>query len=616
MVRSPSRPPCVPSIFGVQWTPWEPSIRAPLSMRGITLSGLSVVLLCCLMDSPRLCAQEGQPTPSAGLVSVKDVGAKGDGVTDDSAAIQRAVGQFIQNFKGTAASGTIYFPAGTYIVRQPLILAGATGNSVHLLGAPGATLSWAGSPEWPMLIVYGSFGPVIEGLTFRTNHSARYAIHLVADNAIKTTLGAAVSPGSSTVTPGTMSSIGIGTLVKIDTGADSELVYATAATATAFTATFTKSHSANASVGGGAATQRVRIINCDIEAGGAGSGIAIGNILGSVGGTPGSSQVSEVSVYDTDFRGGTDSTSGIVALDGNNVGDVWIYRSRFFKLSIAIDFAHFNYSASVNDCNFEGSRLADIRVNAGGSLTVKGVYTESAGQFITASGSAGTPGSLTVISSVVGGTSRATYAITYPASLTLIGNTFTTLNDVAKVQVGNPLISGSSRGIAEIFSAGNYYQGASAFAPFYDGSNNQVLPSYYDHQPVNVASVGDYGGAPGKLTSLNNYLTASAITSQKAAFIPSLGLVRAGDTETAVAFRDHANKADVPGLAKDSSDVVIVGGTAGIGLNSAVQMGNGANGNIQAPAQGTGTGPKAPWIVVGWVPVKVGDSTYFVPAMK
>lgn len=575
-----------------------------------------LTLICFLICSPLLFAQEGQPASAGGLVSVRDVGAKGDGVTDDSAAIQKAMGQFTQNFKGTAASGTIYFPAGTYIIRQPLILAGATSNSVHLLGAPGATLSWAGSQEWPMLIVYGTFGPVIEGLTFRTNHSARYAIHLVADNAIKTTLGSTVSPGSRTVTPGNMSSIGVGTLVKIDTGADAELVYATAATPTTFTATFTKPHSASAAVGGGGATQRVRIINCDIALGGAGSGIAIGNILGSVGGTPGSSQVSEVSVYDTDFTGGTDSSSALVSLDGNNVGNIWIYRSRFFAWSIAIDFAHFSFSSTVDGCNFEGSRLADIRVNAGGSLTVKGVYTETAGQFITASGYAGTPGSLTVIGSVVGGTSRATYAITYPASLTLIGNTFSTLNDVAKVQVGNPLISGSSQGLAEIFSAGNFYQGASAFAPFYDGSNNQVLPNYYNHQPVNVASVGDYGGAAGKLISLNNYLTASAITSQKAPFVPSLGLVRAGDTETAVAFRDHANKADVPGLTKDSSDVVFVGGTAGIGLNSAIQVGNGANGNIQAPAKGTGNGPNAPWTVVGWIPFKVGDSTYFVPLMK
>ena len=413
-----------------------------------------------------------------------------------------------------------------------------------------------------------------------------------------------------------MSSIGVGTLVKIDTGANAELIYVTAVTSTAFTATFTKSHPANATVGGGPATQRVRIIDCQIEVNGAGSGIAIGNVLGNVGGTPGSSQVSEISVYDTDFIGQASSTSGIVALDGNNVGDIWIYRSRFFTWSIAIDFAHYSFSSTIDDCNFEGNRVADIRVNVGGSLTVKGVYTETVGQFITASGSAGTPGSLAVIGSVVGRTSRATYAITYPASLTLIGNAFGTLNDVAKVQIGNPLVGGPSHGLAEVFSAGNYYQGASGYAPFYDGSNNQVLPTYYNHQPVNVASVGDYGGAAGTLVSLSNYVTSSAITSQRANFIPSTGLVRAGDRDTAVAFRDHANHGDVPGLAKDASDVVFVGGPAGIGLNSSAQTGNGAKGNIQAPAKGTGTGPETPGTVVGWVPLKVGNSTYFLPLMK
>ena len=94
------------------------------------------------------------------------------------------------------------------------------------------------------------------------------------------------------------------------------------------------------------------------------------------------------------------------------------------------------------------------------------------------------------------------------------------------------------------------------------------------------------------------------------------GVLRAGDTDTAVAFRDHADNADVPGLAKDTSDVVFVGGTAGVGLNSAVQIGDGASGNIRAPAKGTGTGPKTPGTVVGWVPVKVGNLTYFMPLMK
>ncbi|MEF3305271.1 glycosyl hydrolase family 28-related protein [Paenibacillus sp. GYB003] len=42
-------------------------------------------------------------------VSVKDFGAKGDGVTNDTAAIQQA-------FAATGANGAVFFPAGTYIV--------------------------------------------------------------------------------------------------------------------------------------------------------------------------------------------------------------------------------------------------------------------------------------------------------------------------------------------------------------------------------------------------------------------------------------------------------------------------------------------------------------------
>ena len=46
--------------------------------------------------------------------NVKDVGAKGDGVTDDTAAIQKAI-----SGRSTTAS-VIYFPAGTYLVSYGL----------------------------------------------------------------------------------------------------------------------------------------------------------------------------------------------------------------------------------------------------------------------------------------------------------------------------------------------------------------------------------------------------------------------------------------------------------------------------------------------------------------
>ena len=47
---------------------------------------------------------------SSKTINVKDIGAKGDGRTDDTAAIQKALDQ------GSRTNATIYFPSGTYSV--------------------------------------------------------------------------------------------------------------------------------------------------------------------------------------------------------------------------------------------------------------------------------------------------------------------------------------------------------------------------------------------------------------------------------------------------------------------------------------------------------------------
>jgi hypothetical protein len=63
-----------------------------------------------------------------------------------------------------------------------------------------------------------------------------------------TTLGAAVNPGTVTVSPTSMTQIGAGVVSMVDTGTNAETVTWTAATSTAATATFTKTHAANAAV--------------------------------------------------------------------------------------------------------------------------------------------------------------------------------------------------------------------------------------------------------------------------------------------------------------------------------------------------------------------------------
>lgn len=68
------------------------------------------------------------PSPSTYQVfrNVKDFGAKGDGVTDDTAAINNAISSGGRCAPGTCASSTVtpavvYFPAGTYMVSASII---------------------------------------------------------------------------------------------------------------------------------------------------------------------------------------------------------------------------------------------------------------------------------------------------------------------------------------------------------------------------------------------------------------------------------------------------------------------------------------------------------------
>lgn len=63
----------------------------------------------------------------ADVVNVKDFGAVGDGVTDDTEAIQAAL---------SAASKAVFFPAGTYITTKTLVV----GDNLSLYGDPGGYL--------------------------------------------------------------------------------------------------------------------------------------------------------------------------------------------------------------------------------------------------------------------------------------------------------------------------------------------------------------------------------------------------------------------------------------------------------------------------------------------
>lgn len=469
-----------------------------------------------------------------------------------------------------------------------------------------------------------------DNIEFDLNGSARVGIHLAATNPINTTLGAAVAPGTATVAPGSLANITVGTVLNVGRGTNMEPIYVTGTTSLTFTAAFTKPHSANDPVGGSAGSSGVKFSNLTVTDVPMSSTTFESDELNSTAaieiGNPTSyatNQVSEVSFENVYLQGlgtGQEGSAGIVILTGGNVKNFSARDVTFSWFKYGLDWltapsGSFTLSRPI----FGGSTIADIRAN-GGTLFVDGAESESATGHVFLTGNPGANDShATLVDCAVEISAPVNdYVISYAGNLTLIGNKFFNLRgatSVSKIQINAGSFK-ENNSIA-LTSIGNYYQNAAAgYAPIYDTSNNKILPSYYANQPVQVVSLGDYGGRGGALVKFNNYLTTSALTSQTAGAVAASGVLRAGDNDTAVAFRDHADNADVPGLAKDASDVVFVGGPAGIGLNSAIQIGDGASGNIQAAAKGRGTGPKTPGTVVGWVPVKVGDSTYFMPLMK
>jgi len=566
-----------------------------------------------------LSAQGGHPASAAagGFVSVEDAGAKGDGVTDDTASIQSVYNLFCSYNKPNWASGTVLFPPGNYKITSPIVMCG---NGVRSKGAGtyengGAQLVWAGPPGLPMMVLYGGYRQVISDLSF-TARGANYAIWIVSDQGTNHILGTAVMSGTHTVAPNSMAGIGVGTLLGIDNGtSNAEVVVVTGTTPTTFTALFAKSHSASATLGGGARAEGNLIENVTIvQPTSTGSAIGIGNVVANIGPGGSTSQASETMIQHCTLTGGDTGLSGVVTLDSNNTGNTYLYENQIWHFQYGIDLRNNAFANLISGGNFEGNTLTDIRVANTGTLTVEGIYTEPGrnAQFVFGVMNNASPGSLNLIGNHVAGTSGATYIINYGGDLTMVGNQFYSANSSAKLAVQGE----NSNGHPVVFSAGNFYQGAATWAPIYDTGGNPTLPNCLGRS-ANVTSLNDRGGTAGRgLNVLANSLSLAKIISHGPYYVSSNAILNAADADVAVGFRDHANHSDIQGLAKDASDVVFVGGSAGIGLNSAAQIGNGTKGNIQAPAKGTGNGPETPSTVVGWVPVKVGNSTYFLPLMK
>lgn len=102
--------------------------------------------------------------PRSDWTSVKDLGAVGDGVADDTGAIQAGLDILAANGNGAGGNTTLYFPEGTY--RNTATLHINNTNGIALLGVGrNCTLRWGGpsSQTSRMLWSSGNTRDIVEG---------------------------------------------------------------------------------------------------------------------------------------------------------------------------------------------------------------------------------------------------------------------------------------------------------------------------------------------------------------------------------------------------------------------------------------------------------------------
>ncbi|MCW3657851.1 glycosyl hydrolase family 28-related protein [Burkholderia cenocepacia] len=122
------------------------------------------------------------------IVSVKDFGAKGDGVTDDAAAINAAIATL-----GTQGGGDLYFPKGTYLIKSPLVIGAtsAANSNIRVSGDKTASQITPGTSMQALMVITGK-NTSVSGLFF--NNASAFA-----ENGILSTTASSDAGFSATI---------------------------------------------------------------------------------------------------------------------------------------------------------------------------------------------------------------------------------------------------------------------------------------------------------------------------------------------------------------------------------------------------------------------------------
>ncbi len=114
--------------------------------------------------------------PFANWLDVQSsLGAKGDGVADDTAAIQKGL-DALYRYDSASGPATLYFPAGRYRITRTLHMRLHAGANLVGAGASSTVLFWDGDPGGTMLLSSGAFDTLFTRLTWDGKGRARIGI--------------------------------------------------------------------------------------------------------------------------------------------------------------------------------------------------------------------------------------------------------------------------------------------------------------------------------------------------------------------------------------------------------------------------------------------------------
>jgi hypothetical protein len=509
-------------------------------------------------------------------VSVKDCGAYGDGIHDDTAAIQTCLDKFTNGI-AAIASGTLYFPRGTYNISGTLYYVGDVGHTFRMLGigqGQGSQIVCTGPGcAMAMFITMGmNQQSGVEKIWFNGNGYATKGVWYSSTNGVGGTFTEAVSTGTQTVTVSSTSVLATGSLLNVDSGANTEFVVVSAVGSGTITATFAKSHLSGTAFGnsppaGGGATFKDLFISGII--GSPSWGVAIGCPFADWTNEAAALNLVNVNVGGAGLSG--PPTYGIGTLNNGNVQDFYITNGNIGGTQYGINFFG-NSGVTIKDVQMGGNGV-DFLLH-GEQAHLIGVESQGSSMFLSSGGAGGVNTNAVIIENCGwgGAAGSSDYVIATTDSLTIINSGFwntRTTSSVAKVQMGSPLFppaNSSSGSTASFFSIGSFYLNATGYVPLYDGSNNVILPTYYASQPVAVTSINDQGGGGSNpIVRLNNYLSTPILTDSGCAWdVANSGLVRTCNGGKPVVFRNQAQTNDIIGMTTNSSDQVVLGGTPGV----------------------------------------------------